>query len=510
MMPLFLAPTPAPLSSLFLTLTSTPALPVVKYFSTDLRYGMSNNNEVRRVQAFLKERGYYVGAINGYYNSATQLGVIKFQVANRISPATGFWRSQTRRVANGLLTQTGIGAKVGGTRSIATKPLSPSLTPVSVSRTEPRLPSVPTAPTPLSLPGTLLSLPGLGGLLDRPSPSTPVSVSRTKPSLPSAPTAPTPTPVSLFLPGLDELFGPSLVEFTLLPGLDALSGQMSVEPAVIPDGGAVVLETNTSIVPAPQGSQTTQTSLPPPETTLPTAPAADTIVSVDVPTFSITSISANTRVGESVQFDGVYDPDGPAGPKSPLPKSESPSINWGSSNTEIAEIGASGLVAGVKRGTVTITGLIRDSSGKDFAASATLVVQASLSPVVFPVSGSRLETGKPYTLKWDSATLRYDSAESPVISLRLVDAGSIYRLTIAQDIPNTGRYEWTIPVSVPSGSKYFLRIWNKPFSQHVDSGGFAVVSPATGSLEYSPTASFRAVVNDFFRKLGVWFKRIGR
>lgn len=72
-------------------------------FNSDLKYG-SSGPEVTELQEFLTDKGYYSGPITGFFYSLTRSAVIKFQEANNISPAYGYFGPMTRAKANELMT----------------------------------------------------------------------------------------------------------------------------------------------------------------------------------------------------------------------------------------------------------------------------------------------------------------------------------------------------------------------------------------------------------------------
>jgi len=72
-----------------------------------------------------------------------------------------------------------------------------------------------------------------------------------------------------------------------------------------------------------------------------------------IPTYVIAPPSASAEVGQTQQFIGWYDPDGPSGSQANEDKTDSAS--WSSSDASIATISFSGLAACVSSGSVTIT-----------------------------------------------------------------------------------------------------------------------------------------------------------
>lgn len=91
------------------------------------------------------------------------------------------------------------------------------------------------------------------------------------------------------------------------------------------------------------------------------------------PTFVLTPPSAVVKVGETQQFTGLYDSDGPDGPSTNITPT-STSIIWSSSNNSAATINTSGLTTGIASGTVTINGIY-----EGIAATANLAVISATS-----------------------------------------------------------------------------------------------------------------------------------
>ncbi len=72
-------------------------------FNRDLYFGLRNDTEVSRLQVFLKDQGHFAyPEITGNFFTVTREAVIKFQKANNISPAVGYFGPLTRAAANKL------------------------------------------------------------------------------------------------------------------------------------------------------------------------------------------------------------------------------------------------------------------------------------------------------------------------------------------------------------------------------------------------------------------------
>jgi len=73
-------------------------------FTTDLYYGLSKNQEVKRLQEFLIAQGYLASGLNtGNYYRQTQNAVKKFQQANKITPSNGRFGPLTRALVNKMI-----------------------------------------------------------------------------------------------------------------------------------------------------------------------------------------------------------------------------------------------------------------------------------------------------------------------------------------------------------------------------------------------------------------------
>jgi peptidoglycan hydrolase-like protein with peptidoglycan-binding domain len=72
-------------------------------FERDLYFGLQNDSDVSRLQEFLTDKGYYSGPITGNFFTLTRAAVIKFQQANAISPAAGYFGPKSRAAANQIL-----------------------------------------------------------------------------------------------------------------------------------------------------------------------------------------------------------------------------------------------------------------------------------------------------------------------------------------------------------------------------------------------------------------------
>lgn len=81
-------------------------------FTSKYGYNMRNSVEVKKLQQFLKDYGYYAGPVTGNYLSMTKNAVALFQKINNVFPASGLFGPATRAVANALLAKSANISKV--------------------------------------------------------------------------------------------------------------------------------------------------------------------------------------------------------------------------------------------------------------------------------------------------------------------------------------------------------------------------------------------------------------
>jgi hypothetical protein len=87
---------------IFILLILMP-LSVSAVFSRDLYLGLRNDPDVSRLQQFLRGQGHFTfPEITGNFFGVTRAAVAKFQKANNIAPAAGYFGPLTRSVANKL------------------------------------------------------------------------------------------------------------------------------------------------------------------------------------------------------------------------------------------------------------------------------------------------------------------------------------------------------------------------------------------------------------------------
>lgn len=70
-------------------------------FNRDLSWGIKNDSDVKRLQEYLRDKGFYTyPEITGHYFSSTRAAVVKFQTAQNITPANGSFAGATRARLN--------------------------------------------------------------------------------------------------------------------------------------------------------------------------------------------------------------------------------------------------------------------------------------------------------------------------------------------------------------------------------------------------------------------------
>ncbi|HEY4512397.1 MAG TPA: peptidoglycan-binding domain-containing protein [Candidatus Paceibacterota bacterium] len=93
------------LIALFITV---PFFASAQTFDQDLFYGLRQNEDVKELQEFLADKGFYDGSATGNFFSLTLSSVKKFQTAHGIAPASGYFGPKSRAKANELLAASGI------------------------------------------------------------------------------------------------------------------------------------------------------------------------------------------------------------------------------------------------------------------------------------------------------------------------------------------------------------------------------------------------------------------
>ncbi|MGH7962499.1 MAG: Ser-Thr-rich GPI-anchored membrane family protein [Candidatus Binatia bacterium] len=101
--------------------------------------------------------------------------------------------------------------------------------------------------------------------------------------------------------------------------------------------------------------------------------------------------------------------------------------------------------------------------------------------ISFPAAQERLKVGKTYTLTWTMTPGVH--AQKVDIDVRDTSRQGDYRgFVLGKDLPNTGRYEWTVPVGLKSEGPYLITILHSgtrplhtPFSPYGWSDPFYIV-----------------------------------
>lgn len=89
-------------------LIAMPFVASAQTFDQDLFYGLRQNENVKELQEFLADKGFYDGSATGNFFSLTLSSVKKFQAAHGITPTSGYFGPKSRTKANELLAASGI------------------------------------------------------------------------------------------------------------------------------------------------------------------------------------------------------------------------------------------------------------------------------------------------------------------------------------------------------------------------------------------------------------------
>ena len=158
-----------------------------------------------------------------------------------------------------------------------------------------------------------------------------------------------------------------------------------------------------------------------------------------IPTYVIAPASASRQVGETQQFIGWYDPDGPSG--SQAQQNKTTSASWISSDTSVATI-SSGLAACVSSGSVIITSVY---SG--ITATASLTCSAAPLSCSFSANPTSIFPSQSSTLSW---SCQY--ADSCSIDQNI---GSVNNVSGAKSVRPAKTTTYTLTCSGPGGSETF-------------------------------------------------------
>ena len=80
--------------------SAIPLLVSAATFERDLFFGMRNNEEVKHLQEFLRDKGFYTEPITGNFFSLTKQALMNFQKKEEIIPAQGYFGIKTREKVN--------------------------------------------------------------------------------------------------------------------------------------------------------------------------------------------------------------------------------------------------------------------------------------------------------------------------------------------------------------------------------------------------------------------------
>jgi len=169
-----------------------------------------------------------------------------------------------------------------------------------------------------------------------------------------------------------------------------------------------------------------------------------------IPTYVIAPPSASAEVGQTQQFIGWYDPDGPSGSQANEDKTDSAS--WSSSDASIATISFSGLAACVSSGSVTITSVY---SGITATASLTCTALPKVPQCTFTANPASILPSQSSTLSW---SCQY--ADSCSIDQNI---GSVNNVSGAKSVRPAKTTTYTLTCSGPGGSETFPATVNVSF-----------------------------------------------
>jgi len=167
-----------------------------------------------------------------------------------------------------------------------------------------------------------------------------------------------------------------------------------------------------------------------------------------IPTYVIAPPSASAEVGQTQQFIGWYDPDGPSGSQANEDKTDSAS--WSSSDASIATISFSGLAACVSSGSVTITSVY---SG--ITATASLTCSAAPLSCSFSANPTSVTPPQSSILSWSCQYADSCSIDQGI--------GSVNNVSGAKSVRPAKTTTYTLTCSGPGGSETFPATVNVSF-----------------------------------------------
>ena len=167
-----------------------------------------------------------------------------------------------------------------------------------------------------------------------------------------------------------------------------------------------------------------------------------------IPTYVIAPPSASAEVGQTQQFIGWYDPDGPSGSQANEDKTDSAS--WSSSDASIATISFSGLAACVSSGSVTITSVY---SG--ITATASLTCSPAPLSCSFSANPTSIILPQSSILSWSCQYADSCSIDQGI--------GSVNNVSGAKSVRPAKTTTYTLTCSGPGGSETFPATVNVGF-----------------------------------------------
>ncbi|MCL5667038.1 MAG: GPI anchored serine-threonine rich family protein [Patescibacteria group bacterium] len=115
-----------------------------------------------------------------------------------------------------------------------------------------------------------------------------------------------------------------------------------------------------------------------------------------------------------------------------------------------------------------------------------------------PQGGEKWEAGKTYVIRWEGQNL-------PSVYIRLVNDLNPTEITIADNIANSGSFEWTIPTTLPPADSYRMIICDT----RDGNAGVHVQSNGTFSIESAPAAGSATFVASDTKTQGNWKNAYG-
>jgi len=402
-------------------------------FERDLFAGLGRDSDVKRLQKFLTDQGYFDGPITGNYGPITRLAIQDFQTDNGIE-ATGRFGAITRAAANKL---------IGCDSSVSL--ISPSLPSSAAFKLLP-------IPSNILTKGTVI--------LYRFSAMAEFQKDQSLSSLHFEITNHKVAGLELYQYS-DSSFSFRENSFVVAPFGE--SGLLSpTNPPYLPGGSTRYFELR-GVISDVSPDDYIKTSLIGFVPQVLSAPGSDDVSGGGK--LYIEPSSASMAVGESKSFQAFYQP--------PMPRCDTAGIacpqvmparfpvvaEWTSSNPSVASIIGiaitdttgqpfnSAEVKGISNGAADIK-----ASYKSFAATARITVGSVSSvpsiTVISPNGGEVWQTGTTQVIRWLS------TGNIPIVDITTTNVPSVY---IASSILNSGSFSWTIPADFPPG-QYKLRV----------------------------------------------------